>query len=45
VLVNDILKSKSFWQNMPSSTGVTVIEYKNNKPRIVLFNDTSHLDG
>lgn len=43
VFVMAILKKKSFWKYVPRSTSVTVIEYRNNKPRIALFNCTHHL--
>ena len=43
VYVMSILKKKTFWKYVPKSTSVTIVEYKNNKPRIKLFNDTSHL--
>jgi broad specificity phosphatase PhoE len=43
VFVMGILRKKSFWKYVPKSTSVTVIEYKNNKPKIKLFNCIHHL--
>jgi broad specificity phosphatase PhoE len=45
VILNNILKSEDFWKAIPGSASLTIIEYKCNKADIVLFNDTSHLDG
>jgi broad specificity phosphatase PhoE len=43
VLLTSILKKEIFWKYVPGSTSVSIIEYKNNKPRIKLFNCTRHL--
>jgi len=43
VFVTGILKKKDFWKYVPHSTSVTVVEYKNRKPGIKLFNCTHHL--
>lgn len=43
VYINHILKSKDFWTQIPHSASVTIVEYKNGKPEIKLFNDISHL--
>ena len=43
VYVMAVLKKKNFWKYVPKSTSVTIVEYKNSKPRVKLFNDTSHL--
>lgn len=43
VLLNNILKSRKFWKYIPDSASISIIEYRNNKPKIMLFNDTSHL--
>ncbi len=45
ILISHILKTNTFWEFMPHSTGLTVIEYANAKPMIRLLNDTSHLNG
>jgi len=38
IFLNHILKSGNFWQHIPSSASLSVIEYKSGKPRIKLFN-------
>ncbi|MDD5166186.1 MAG: histidine phosphatase family protein [Candidatus Omnitrophica bacterium] len=42
--LNHILKSKDFWRHIPKSTGLSVIEFRKNKPEIKLFNDIRHLN-
>jgi alpha-ribazole phosphatase len=41
--LNHILKSKNFWDHLPNSSSLSIVEYKNGKPKIKLFNDTLHL--
>jgi alpha-ribazole phosphatase len=43
VIINDILKVKNFWQTMPDLASLSIIEIKSNRPRVILFNDTTHL--
>lgn len=43
IFLTDILKTRDFWKNIPGATSLTIIEYKNNKPRILALNDTGHL--
>jgi broad specificity phosphatase PhoE len=43
IFVSGILKSRSFWNHVPSAASITVVEYKKGRPRIKLFNDTAHL--
>jgi len=43
VLINELLKTGNFWQNIPSAASVTIIEYKKAKPKIIVFNETKHL--
>lgn len=43
--INHILKSKDFWKHIPQSASLTVMELKNNKFKINLLNDISHLSG
>ncbi|MBM3246096.1 MAG: histidine phosphatase family protein [Candidatus Omnitrophica bacterium] len=45
IFMNQILKTKKFWEQIPSPASVNILEYKNNKPRILAFNDTAHLEG
>ena len=43
IFITGILKSRDFWKQIPSPASLSIIEYKNGKPKIRLFNDTSHL--
>lgn len=43
IFINDILKSKNFWQQIPDSASLSIIEYKNGRANIRILNDTSHL--
>jgi len=43
VILNHILKSEDFWKQIPASASLNIIEYKDSKVKIKLFNDTSHL--
>ena len=43
--INHILKSKDFWEHIPQSASLTLLELKNNKFKINLLNDISHLSG
>lgn len=43
MFVNDILKTNDFWNQIPDSTSLTVVEYENGQAKITAFNDTSHL--
>lgn len=45
IFINNILNSKSFWKNIPNSSSLSIVEYRNGKAKIKLFNDTTHLDG
>lgn len=45
IVISSILKSKKFWDYIPKSASISVVEYTNRKPKIKLFNDISHLDG
>ncbi|MFH0856201.1 MAG: histidine phosphatase family protein [Candidatus Omnitrophota bacterium] len=42
-LVCSILKRKNFWRYVPKGASLTVIEYKDNQPKIREFNETKHL--
>jgi broad specificity phosphatase PhoE len=42
--LNHIRGKKDFWGTIPRSTALSIIEYKGNKVKIKLQNDTSHLD-
>lgn len=43
VFINYILKTTDFWDKIPDSTSLTVVEYENRQAKITVFNDTSHL--
>ncbi|MDO8488640.1 MAG: histidine phosphatase family protein [Candidatus Omnitrophota bacterium] len=43
IFISHIRKTKKFWEQIPSSASLSIIEYKNNKANICLLNDTSHL--
>ena len=43
ILVGSILKSKNFWRYVPSAASMTILEYKNDRPRIKKFNQKNHL--
>ena len=43
IFVSSILKSRNFWRYVPSAASITIVEYKKDRPKIKLFNDTAHL--
>ena len=43
IILSGICRSKKFWELIPASASLNVIEYKRNKAHITLFNDTVHL--
>lgn len=43
VFINHILKSKKIWNRIPNLASLSIIEHKNGKAKIRLFNDISHL--
>ncbi len=43
IFISHIAKTKKFWEQIPSSASLSIIEYKRNKANIRLLNDTSHL--
>jgi len=45
IILSRIKGSKNFWELIPGSASLNIIEYANNKARITLFNDISHLNG
>ena len=44
IILSRINSSKNFWELIPGSASLNVIEYVNNKAKITLFNDISHLN-
>ncbi len=45
VILSRINDSRTFWELIPGSASLNIIEYVNNKAEIVLFNDTTHLNA
>ncbi|MDO8749070.1 MAG: histidine phosphatase family protein [Candidatus Omnitrophota bacterium] len=45
IILSRINGSKNFWELIPGSASLNIIEYENNKAKITLFNDISHLNG
>lgn len=43
VFLNHILKSRKFWEQIPKSASLSIVEHENNKTKIKLFSDTRHL--
>lgn len=43
ILINAILKKNAFWEQIPGSASMSVIEYNGDVAQIRVFNDTSHL--
>lgn len=43
ILLSSILKVNRFWERIPQSASLTIIEYRRRKPRLKVFNDTLHL--
>jgi alpha-ribazole phosphatase len=44
IYITHLLKTRDFWKQIPRSTAVSIIDYRNNKPEIKVFNDTGHLE-
>ena len=42
IIINDILKSKKIWEITPDLASLNIIDFKNSKGKIQLFNDTSY---
>lgn len=45
IILSAISGSKKFWEFIPGSASLNIVEYSKNKAAIVLFNDISHLNG
>ncbi len=44
VFITHILKTKDFWKQIPGSASLSIVEYEGACPRIILLNDTLHLE-
>ncbi len=44
IYITHLLKTRDFWKQIPRSTAISIIDYRNNKPEIKIFNDTGHLE-
>lgn len=42
IFINHILKSRNLWSQIPNIGGLSIIEYKNGRPKIQLLNDTTY---
>lgn len=45
IFINNILKSNDFWKLMPQPASLSIVEYKDGRPKIAVLNDTLHLYG
>lgn len=45
IFFNTIMRSKEFWRNIPGSASLSIVECKNGKARVKLFNDIKHLSN
>lgn len=43
IFINSILGIKDFWKYAPDSASLSIVEYRNDKPELRLFNDISYL--
>ncbi|MFZ2603496.1 MAG: histidine phosphatase family protein [Candidatus Omnitrophota bacterium] len=43
IFITGILKTRNFWEQIPRSASMSIVEYKNNTPKIKSLNDISHL--
>jgi len=43
IYMGHLLKSSKFWEQVPQSASVTILEFKGKNPKIKLFNGVSHL--
>lgn len=44
VILNHILKTRNFWQKIPKSASLSIVEHAGKKIKIRLFNDIKHLE-
>lgn len=44
IFITGILKTKNFWEQIPHSASMSIIEYKNGSTHIRLLNDIAHLN-
>jgi broad specificity phosphatase PhoE len=44
VIIQSASKGEAFWDIMPDSAGVSVIEHDSTGPKILMYNDTAHLE-
>lgn len=45
IIAGNILKPKSVWDIKPDLASISIIEFRNDKGKVALFNDRSHLNG
>ncbi len=44
IYINSILKSKKFWEQIPKSASISLVECADNRAKVKLFNDVRHLN-
>jgi len=44
IFLTGISRNVDFWSSVPSPASITTVEYKNGKPGVKMFNDTTHLE-
>lgn len=44
IFLNSIIRSKEFWRHIPGSASLSIVECKNGRARVKLFNDIKHLN-
>lgn len=45
IIINELTGSHDFWQVMPDSGSVTIVEMSQATARVIILNDTSHLEA
>ena len=45
IIIGSILDSKNIWDKMPGLASLSIVEFKNDTGKVLLFNDRGHLDG
>jgi len=43
--LNSLSKTHKFWETIPKSASISIVEYEKQSARVRVFNDTAHLDG
>lgn len=43
MFITGLMKRRKFWSYIPGSASFTIVEYRNDRPKIKVFNQTTHL--